>query len=457
MEIESSSLWREVQAIISSGQGDNHWAIDVVLHAVNQKSNVKVMKILELDRLRDFTGRYTDAIVLRLAMFKGDYAYQVFPFRDNLEATLIFTPLTETGQPDTRRLTKTVRYNAILRNEENLLLKTDSNYVPTQEVMNREGPYGVVLQLQDKAVSLLEKYLVGTTFKSGTTVEQALQVMYYTASNTALSPIKQLVDGVDVVTPNNTQPQEHIILPQGTRLVDVAGYIQDVSYGIYNAGIGSYYANKHWYIYPLYDTTRIKNTKRIVTIINIPENKLPGIERTYRQNGSNLVILATGNTNFADSKKATQLNEGTGVRFADANAVMSKSAVTTQKNLAVLQSNQIMNQVTLDEPTDGRSFAPLADVKFTSNKCRELSKLAKRSGFVASLTWEHSMAELIEPGTVAKLLYIAGETVRQVNATILAIHETSGVLGDGVATKRMIPRAIVTLFITDAKTDSATS
>ena len=54
--------------------------------------------------------------------------------------------------------------------------------------------------------------------------------------------------GVAMVQANNQESRKHIVIPQGTYLTDLAKYIQRKAGGVYTAGIGVFYSQRHWYV-----------------------------------------------------------------------------------------------------------------------------------------------------------------------------------------------------------------
>ena len=82
------------------------------------------------------------------------------------------------------------------------------------------------------------------------------------------------------------------MIPHGTRLVDIPKYLQESQRGVFGSGLSSYYRDGYWYIWPSYDTTRFTKEEIRLTIINVPQTRFPGMERTFKYDGNNNRIIS---------------------------------------------------------------------------------------------------------------------------------------------------------------------
>jgi hypothetical protein len=135
---------------------------------------------------------------------------------------------------------------------------------------------------------------VGQIFR-GATVDDAIKTVLTQASQTTTVNGQRTVQGVTMAKSNNPTARTHIVIPHGVKLTDVPQYIQKYAGGVYNGGMGYYLQGNQWHVYSALDTTKFNQSQNTLTIINLPQNKFTNVERTYRQSGGNLVVLATGN------------------------------------------------------------------------------------------------------------------------------------------------------------------
>ncbi len=175
-------------------------------------------------------------------------------------------------------------------------------------------------------------------------------------------------------------------------------------------------------MYPLYDTERFDTTTDKVTIINVPGNKLVGVERTYRKDGSNTIILSTGNVKFKDISDHQQLSNGNGVRFAEASIFMD-GFVQTKNNKTISARGANVNEVISTSRQSGRQNVHVSDTRITSNVAKEYSSLARREGAIINLLWENANPDLIFPGIPVKILYLEDEEIREITGVVLKAQE----------------------------------
>jgi hypothetical protein len=256
---------------------------------------------------------------------------------------------------------------------------------------------------------------------------------------------KRLPKGIDIVPDTNPNKRDHVILPHGLKLVQLPEYVHRKCGGIYTSGFGYYYQNDHWYLYPCYDTTRFNKTNRKITIINVPPNKFPSIERTYRKNGNNIVILATGEVKYRDDSEVQQLNAGNGVRFAYANTFLQKYSNVGGNKAKVNRVDNNTEVISINR-ANGNNNIPLSNESITANSYEEYSKLARRQGSVIALVWENSLPELISPGMMVKIMYLNNGNIKEVYGVILKAHHYVQTKGVGLTDGRYVTRTAISVF-----------
>lgn len=115
------------------------------------------------------------------------------------------------------------------------------------------------------------------------TMEDFLKTTRTNYAQSAVVDAANKMQGIDIVTPDNQAKRDHIVVPHGTRLLDLPDYVQHKCGGVYSTGLGSYLRDRHWYLYPLLDYARAAKGEDLVTILVVPLKKFSGTARTYRQ------------------------------------------------------------------------------------------------------------------------------------------------------------------------------
>jgi hypothetical protein len=188
-----------------------------------------------------------------------------------------------------------------------------------------------------------------------------------------------------------------------------------------------------------------------MTVVNVPKNKLPGIERTYRDDGRNLMVIATGEVQLRDDSEVQQLNLGNGVRFAQAKGFMNGSMVETHGNKAVAQRGKNTSEFVADQRKTGNNNVQLSTNPINANPYVEYSRLARRQGSLFTFTWENSRPDLIYPGMMVKILYMQDGDIKEVYGTALKAHHYIQLRGQGSTSTRYVCQTVLAVFIQSIK------
>lgn len=335
------------------------------------------------------------------------------------------------------------RFTAVLIDKGNPMMNNSGPNTPTQEALDLTNIVTVTFQLQNKAVEQMRMRSYGNTFRDQTVEDVLLTIMTTESQKVKVdSSMKPL--GVDIVKPSRQGKQKHISIPQGIPLVDIPNYIHLREGGIYSAGLGYFYENRYWYIYPCYDVTRFKKVEKTVTVINVPTNKLPQVERTYLQNGSSLIIIATGEVKFADDSTKNQLALGNGLMFADANKLNEVGEV--KGNKLVASRAKVASEFVGQSRDNGNNYVPRSNAMVSGNPYVQFSTIARREGSVFAFVWDNSEGNLLFPGMMAKILYLEENDIKEIYGVVLKAHEFTELVGNGATASRHTTRTMVSIF-----------
>lgn len=445
MDIQDSALYREVVAIQSGGANPVHFNYRAQFHA-NGKT-IDALKVIEVDYIGDYEVQYSDTIHARLQFAQGTFYNDIYPYQDALECTIIKEPIGETSSAlDLSQPTQTERYKAILsENKGSPLLEQTGGNDDTKTTLDMKDFKEVKIQLVDRAVYQMRMTESGGNFRN-VTPERALRAIMTTESQKIQVDAQRAVRGVDIVTTNNQTPRDTVTIPDGIPLAHIPQYIHQKCGGLYSAGLGYYFRNGIWYVYPCYDPTRTKTSSATLTILNIPKNRMPGTERTYRQDGSNIVILATGDVKFRDTANAAQLNRGNGVRFADVSKIFDSFA-NVKNNIVIASRGAINTEAVTTTRPDGLNMARTSPRRMNANPYLEFSETAKRNGSMIALTWENSDPSLLVPGMLVTVVYQQNDTLLTAPGVLLKSHTFVHMQGSGMTDQRHITNSGLSVFV----------
>ena len=428
MEINYTPLYREAMSIVNKGDTGAAVGWKAIVHIVGQNKTYTPLQVIAVNIRSDFIKAYADEIICTLLIPLGKYARLIYPNRSNLEITLTKSPLREASEEISKDAPlESERYSATLIDGDKSPTVGQGRETNDEDSLDLMDILNVSFQLTNKAVEKIRMLSVGGIFRN-TTVKDTLRCLLTKEAQNIKIDNKRVLDGVDIVEPNNLNVRDHVLLPQGIKLFDVCDYVQK-NIGVYNSGIGSYIRNKIWYIFPLYDTTRFTTTKHTLSVLVLPRSKFPQLERTYKKKGNSVTILITSETGFRDDSGTQYLNYGNGARFADANKFMDGFNETVNNATVVARAKNV-SEFKLEDRPDKVNLVNVTESKITANPYYEYSKVIARKGGVFKAIWENSDPSLIFPGMVTRLSYFDSGEVKEIYATLLGAEHTSVKIGD---------------------------
>lgn len=296
------------------------------------------------------------------------------------------------------------RYRAKLYLEESDYISQNNPAGNDEAYLRDKSLVDVKVQLVEKGFEQLKSRHVGGTYHKQSGYNLLRHLIDYHA-NLDNDDVNSLINGVDVAPNYNPEPKEQIVLQQGTSLVEAMHVVNQDSGGLWATGFSYFIHNQTWYIFPPYSLGRYNDNVKKLLIVNLPKDRLPGLEITHRDTDSLLTILSTREVIVKDKREAKKLSFGTGVRFAEASRLLKGFADRVNNKLLVDASKNV-NDLVVSERDDGVQQMRFAANKLTAAKNLELSKLAPSKGFFMRISWENSEDSLIYPGMPVKVLYL---------------------------------------------------
>lgn len=448
LDYQRTPLYNEVLAIQRDGVNGTAYSYKAYVYAKKEGKVYEAPKVLSIDVLRDYVSNYTDKMIINLYLTRGVFAHHVYKSKDELEIMLVRIPIFNTdGKRDKQRHRLVERFTAIIVNE------TDPNVnegreLSDEQVLDLSGLVEVEFELQSKTAELIGLTRCGGIMRN-TTTSAFLKSVFTNEANQEAGDANLIIKGVDMIESNNTEVRDHIIIPHGMRLVDLPEYVQKKCGGVYPTGMGYYLQERYWYIYPSMDFTRISDTERVITFINIPKNKLPRIERTFRYNGDQIIALATGDFILRDTVATNTRNEGNGTSFTVASSVLHTMTQQGESKVKLDRKASNTEAATIDHPA-GYTYVPTSNTPITDNAMEEFSKIARKQAGSIALVWENSEPTAIVPGMMARVFYVKDGKVVDAVGVIGAVQHYTYLAQKGFTSDRYIHSSMVTIF-TDTK------
>jgi len=402
MDFQQSLIFNEFKAIAAAGDTGARWGYSVALYASGVKVNL--FGIQQIVTEADYTRAFRDKMKIDVVLSEGEYLYTLLPNRRQLTLTLVRTALTEQGTAlRVDGETQMLPFNAYLNDaggpeDPNVLFGGEFHRTAKEADLN--GVRRVRLELVDPIAMAIQGWSMGVNFRKSTLLK-ALRGLVHHFGGLAAQSVGYNLIGAQIDPPKNTATYNHILFPHGTLLIDALDLLHRDK-GVYSSGFSHYYHQQYWYVFPLYDVTRYSTHQRTLTIYNIPPNKLPHIERTFRRIGKAVSVLSTGLVSPVDDTEFAQLNGGNGVRYADAGRLMD-TYVTGSNGRAQIDASQNINEFITDPRADGFEQVR-SPQRLTANQFYQTSKLAATMVQTYRVVWENSDPSVLYPGMPVRVI-----------------------------------------------------
>lgn len=411
------------------------------------------LRVDSLSLERDYEESFADIRVLSLMLMRGQYTFDILPYRNDIQVDLTLVPLAEVGTSQTssvRAVTK--RYRAFIMELENEALTSQVSNRTSRSQLDLMPPVEIDLQLVEEYVFEVQTRTVGGIYRNETPYNVLRSVL--TASlGYVQGKDEQCILGVNKTGIENTVTRTQITIPHGTPIGRVANHLQTKEGGVFATGLGCYLQEQYWYIFPLYDTEHGSKQTRSVTIYSVPTDRYQGSERTYRITPNRLVILTAGDAFSLSTVENTQLQAASGLRFLDAKKVLTDFGVSKDNRLLVDRASNLF-EVTNREMQPGVNNVQWSGQRATANPSLQYSALARLQGRFVVVEWNHSDPDLLEPGQLIEYMVTVEGRVQLFKGVLLGVHTTYLNPDNGAVTNRHISITRLKLFIQNTPEDS---
>lgn len=369
------------------------------------KGSIKALNVTGMNRYRDYIENFTQQLIITVNTTLEQYERILHSDTSNITVTLTYydigynTPFSIMALGNPKQFTYKAK-----------LLKIDSAQLNQNNPMSNSANIGDMtlrefeLQLLEPCFESVSIKTVGGPFRKVTGIDVIKTLLTNFSTEDDVDAITS-VKGVNVVDGYSEEIIENLVIRHMTPLTEAIKLINDNCKGIYPTGFSYFLQNNLWYIFPPYDITQFSKSNRTITVVNLPRDRLPGIEKTYTNSKTKLIVLSTRDTNVIDNREAMTFNEGSSIRFVDAEKMFDGFGKVEDNKFKVNARDNI-NELTLANRSDNMNVLRSGSTRITSNKNKELTRLAKSRGFYMQITWENSDDSLLHPGMAAKILFL---------------------------------------------------
>ncbi len=417
------------------------------LSIIANGKEIPTTAVVGIHRLRDYINNYTDLLSLTFITSQDDLEYKIKPYQDNLEAIVtrrLVSSNPSIQQPSQMQRRVVAKYKAVMADSSRDIIEQNNPFIKDRDVLRRSMSKPVTIQLIDPTVDKLRLLTVGTIPRDeyGMKVIETILTKF---SKEATNLVGTSTLGLDIAPGYNDEVRKAIVIPDFTPVTSVPNLIAAESGGIYPSGFSYYLQDRIWYLYPPYNPKRFFSVKRNLTIVNVPKNRLAGLEKTYRNSNTQMIILCTGEVSHVDFSDQNQLNYGNGSRFLDAKRLTKMG--TMKNNRYMVDATKNLNEFQTTERNDGLSVAFQGTNPITTNKNAQASLIAARMGSFVQLEWYNGDDSLIYPGMPIRYLYLADTKPTEAFGVVAAIETYQAPESDNIANPKLASKSAITVFI----------
>lgn len=457
--------------VVSEPNYDSQFQFITILHTevgdLNENDEVFISSMM-IDRNYKEDG--SDYMEIDLFVKPGTYIYDIYPFADNLEITVIRLKQHRNGNTV---ITSEDRFKAVFLLEKNMNLP-NTKYLP-KTILNNQPYLVLTLQLVDRGALAIRNSAVQGSYSdliseknkdmtASSILKSALSVM---AAKIELDN-QPVISRIDIEETQNKDPIKAITIPTGTRALDLANFIQEKRGGLYTAGVNTYiqkYSTNLYsppervlFVYSLYDGEKFDRADNKIMFFIPEDNKMQLGEKSYLYRGNLLKILTTSSKGFTSTKGAVLRNKGEGFRTADANKMMDEPLDFTEEG-PKFKKTQILTEVANKEQKDGITYVPYKGI--SGNHFVNTSEILSRSGEYINLTTNNLDPDYLYPGAACKLLFDLGNgMIGELNGVIHAStfrfeYGHFNPVGEATTTRHsLLSKAVITVYITNTQEGS---
>lgn len=442
IDIRTSALV-ETFSRIMAGEGSPFSRISAIVRCGGVEHTP--LQILREDTGCDFRNGYMDDHSIVLTFGMGTFSMDIEPFQDDITIILQSQPLSEVAGTLPNSPVVTRRFRAYIADQVTSAVEATNN--PVLQNKNAADLVRVVhvrFALEEPAVEQLRKMSIGTVAHS-TPPYAVLQTLMTRAFQSLKLDDAEKILGMEFVRANNQEVRRHVVIPDGTALLDVPDLLQNEQGGIYSTALGFYIRHRYIHFWPLYDLARQTTAKRLLQIFVSPSRQGVMVDKTWIEQGRALMVISAGGVEVLDDSFGQLNNEGNAVRFTDARKLMTDFATVSGNKMSFDRSsnNSEFAAVAVGDGTNLARRAPSA----TANIFLESSKLSKRAGVIVTALWRRSDPDRLVPGMAVEVHYEYRGEIRIIEGTLIGAYSSRVVAGKGLMVDRYVTNTSLNLFV----------
>ena len=394
--IQGGLLDLDVEMIINSPKAvKGSYTYEAVLSSPKLDYHIPMLKNLEW--LRDFNTGTTEDLRLIFSMDSAIYRNFFHQHQDHLEVTI--------NKKNGDLIVDSTRYkfiilNSTAKNKKELMNTLTDTQLSSMVLMDIEG------QCVDQDFYSLDDITVEGVYKNqnvksviSTEVLHNLSKIEYGAGKPDVS--------LDIVQPDNTNTYGHILVPTGTRLLELPVLLQNGdSYGVYNGGMGvfvqKYNKKKYVFVYPLNDIKQYDTREDKLMIMRSTNQRVGTSYPTYLKDGKVLKIIPHPEYKSLENEQNNLIQHGNAISFGNPDNIYKSYRQIDNGNTLKGSKKTNITTISTKDMKDGSNRTTY--VGTINNAYRYRSSVILNTLSFYSFKWYGSDIDLIYPGMPVMLI-----------------------------------------------------
>lgn len=390
----------------------NNKEYELFVHTPEKDIRITLLKSIET--MRDYAINVGDYVLVTFILFGGDMIKDVYPYRNNLELTII--------EYVDGVINKNDRYKFVMSNN-TANINTARYSKLSREILNGSEQFTIEGQCIDRELEVLRASYSDGIFRSTTVKDVMLSELKTVSEKTSIDGSSSIVD-ISITEPNNDRLYSHINIPTGTGVLDLPSFLQETDYGVYNGFIGTYLQRyndrKIIFIYPVYSRESFDKNKVKLMIYQAPNSKYDFVENTFKVDGDIINILATSELTTIDTSQNELIDAGNSIVTINSETILARNSEVTTKSM-MLDSESNIRGYKLNEKEDGVNRSVYLG-SASNNLYKHRSHIVKNSMAVYQLLWHHCDIDILIPGIGLCFVYEdIDKGIVKLNGTLLSV------------------------------------
>lgn len=448
MALEKKGILTEFHKLINNNAPPVMF--DYTCEVISKAGVYKPIKVLSVEFDRDYQNNYLDLVVIIIEVTRSALEEFLFNSRRGLKVNLSRT-LKGTEHQDIPGAMKTTRqYDAFMdKSISNKLVHNTAG--ETDSVMSDlSETFLVPMQLMEP-IELDMRYARGGGIYRDIKLTELITFSLSHGLSESEQRDKLLDDeyrgirGVEVYPTENEKVYDFIMIPPKLNLMDIPQYLQ-FNKTVYGTGLGQYFNNGWWFIYPLMDTSRFLNETKTLTIVGISEDEIPTMERTYMYRSEQLYVFSTGSKVVVDNSENSAHEEFSGFEYWRSSLLLD-SFIPKVDDSGEPKVEDLKRQITIDERSGELYNIKRPTMNFTDNPGKATTRLAAIRGRYMAVNWDNSDDTLLIPGMPVRLLNVQEDGPSEIYGTLLRAKTTINAGTTSLLDREFKRQTVLTVYL----------